>query len=339
MSSFTPAFGLQNPHIQTLLPRFVRRVPLFTPITQRITTPDDDFLDLAWTAQPEPSNSTEPLMILFHGLEGSFHSPYANGLLHAAKQQGWLAVMMHFRGCSEELNKQPRGYHSGEIEDARFFITWLRQQFPYRPFVAVGVSLGGNVLVNYLAHYGDKSELVAAQAISPPLDLASCSERIQQGFSKVYQQYLLSSMKRTTAKRIDHHPDKMPLSQQALDEIKTVWQFDNLITAPLHGFLNADDYYQRCSGINQLEKITSPLRIIHAKDDPFMTEAVIPKQTLPNNIEYDLLEKGGHVGFVGGTLFKPQFWLEHTVPQWFAKQLQTSQVKQPQPITLHEVAS
>ncbi|KJF95698.1 hydrolase [Photobacterium angustum] len=323
MSQFTPASGLQNPHIQTLLPRFVRRQPLFTPVTQRLTTPDDDFLDLAWTESP--TDDSKPLMILFHGLEGSFHSPYANGLLYAAKQQGWLGVMMHFRGCSGELNRQPRGYHSGEVNDARFFITWLREQFPQRPFIAVGVSLGGNMLINYLAKYGDDSDLVAAQAVSPPLNLASCSARIQQGFSKIYQQYLLSSMKRTMAKRITLHQDKMPITHQQLEAINTVWQFDQHITAPLHGFIDADDYYQRCSGLQQLNLISTPLRIIHAKDDPFMTESVIPSQPLPDNIDYNLYEKGGHVGFVSGSIFKPTFWLEHSVPTWFKTKLTTPQ--------------
>ncbi len=323
MSQFTPASGLQNPHIQTLLPRFVRRQPLFTPVTQRLTTPDDDFLDLAWTEAP--TDDSKPLMILFHGLEGSFHSPYANGLLYAAKQQGWLGVMMHFRGCSGELNRQPRGYHSGEVNDARFFITWLREQFPQRPFIAVGVSLGGNMLINYLAKYGEDSDLVAAQAVSPPLNLASCSARIQQGFSKIYQQYLLSSMKRTMAKRITLHQDKMPITHEQLDAINTVWQFDQHITAPLHGFIDADDYYQRCSGLQQLNLISTPLRIIHAKDDPFMTESVIPSQPLPSNIDYHLYEKGGHVGFISGSIFKPTFWLEHSIPTWFKTKLSTPQ--------------
>ena len=323
MSQFTPASGLQNPHIQTLLPRFVRRQPLFTPVTQRLTTPDDDFLDLAWTEAP--TDDSKPLMILFHGLEGSFHSPYANGLLYAAKQQGWLGVMMHFRGCSGELNRQPRGYHSGEVSDARFFITWLREQFPQRPFIAVGVSLGGNMLINYLAKYGEDSELVAAQAVSPPLNLASCSARIQQGFSKIYQLYLLSSMKRTMAKRIAVHQDKMPITHQQLDAINTVWQFDQHITAPLHGFIDADDYYQRCSGLQQLNLISTPLRIIHAKDDPFMTESVIPSQPLPDNIDYHLYEKGGHVGFISGSIFKPTFWLENSIPTWFKTKLTTPQ--------------
>ena len=323
MSQFTPASGLQNPHIQTLLPRFVRRQPLFTPVTQRLTTPDDDFLDLAWTEAP--TDDSKPLMILFHGLEGSFHSPYANGLLYAAKQQGWLGVMMHFRGCSGELNRQPRGYHSGEVSDARFFITWLREQFPQRPFIAVGVSLGGNMLINYLAKYGEDSELVAAQAVSPPLNLASCSARIQQGFSKIYQLYLLSSMKRTMAKRIAVHQDKMPITHQQLDAINTVWQFDQHITAPLHGFIDADDYYQRCSGLQQLNLISTPLRIIHAKDDPFMTESVIPSKPLPSNIDYHLYEKGGHVGFISGSIFKPTFWLENSIPTWFKTKLTTPQ--------------
>ncbi len=212
MQPFTAAIGLRNPHLQTLLPRFIRRQPLFTPTTQRLEMPDGDFVDLAWTEQPNLNNHHQPLMILLHGLEGSFNSPYANGLLMAAKQQGWLGVMMHFRGCSGELNRHPQSYHSGETNDVHFFIQWLRQQFPQRPFIAVGVSLGGNVLINYLATYPN-NELIAAQAISPPLNLASCSDRIQQGFSRIYQRYLLTSLKRTIAKKIDRQPHTMPVNQ------------------------------------------------------------------------------------------------------------------------------
>ncbi|MCD9529390.1 hydrolase [Photobacterium carnosum] len=321
MQPFTAPIGLRNPHLQTLLPRLIRRHPLFTPITQRLEMPDGDFVDLAWTEQPDLINHHQPLMILLHGLEGSFNSPYANGLLMAAKQQGWLGVMMHFRGCSGELNRHPQSYHSGDIKDVRFFIQWLRQQFPQRPLMAVGVSLGGNVLINYLAHYPDNSELIAAQAISPPLNLASCSHRIQQGFSRVYQHYLLTSLKRTVAQKIERHPHTMPINQQQLASINSVWQFDQAVTAPLHGFKNADDYYQRCSGLLQLAKITLPLRIIHAKDDPFMCRDVIPQHPLPTNIHYDLSATGGHVGFINGSLLKPQFWLEHTVPTWFQQQL------------------
>ncbi|MGF1681003.1 hydrolase [Photobacterium minamisatsumaniensis] len=319
MTPFKPASGLSNAHVQTLLPRFLRRKPLFTPITQRIETPDGDFLDLAWTAAPENSHKKQPVMILFHGLEGSFHSPYAHGLLNAAQQQGWLGVMMHFRGCSGEINRQPRGYHSGETNDAHFFIQWLRQQLPTQPFLAVGVSLGGNMLVNYLAEKGHQSELAAAQVISPPLDLAACSSRIQQGFSKIYQRYLLASMKRNLGKKISAQPEAMPLKQEQAASIRSLWQFDEEVTAPLHGFDDANDYYQRCSGLTKLATVTIPLRVIHAKDDPFMTADVIPSHPLPAHIEYDLCHHGGHVGFVSGSWHKPDFWLEHTVPEWFGQ--------------------
>lgn len=141
MTPFKPAFGLGNAHVQTLVSRFIRRKPLFEPIRERLELPDGDFVDLAWSEVPT-SNTSKPIFILFHGLEGSFDSPYANGLMHAFAKEGWLAVMMHFRGCSGEPNRLPRAYHSGETEDARFFIEHLTQRFPRQVKVAVGVSLG-----------------------------------------------------------------------------------------------------------------------------------------------------------------------------------------------------
>lgn len=179
-----------------------------------------------------------------------------------------------------------------------FFIKWLRQQFPDAPpFFAVGVSLGGNMLVNYLAETQNQSELVAAQVISPPpLNLASCSERIQQGFSRIYQQYLLGSMKKNLSLKIEALSDKMPIAAGQVELIRSLWQFDEQVTAPpLHGFKDADDYYQRCSGIGKLQQVKTRLRIIHAADDPFMTSSVIPTQPLPDNIDYHLSPYGGHV--------------------------------------------
>ena len=196
MDAFQPATGLKNPQLQTLLPRFIRRTPLFTPHRQRLNTPDGDFLDLAWTQPPEKVDDNQPIMVLFHGLEGSFDSPYANGLMHAFSQQSWLSVMMHFRGCSGKPNHRARAYHSGEVEDARFFLEQLNQQVPNETKVAVGISLGGNMLANYLAEYNQAPLLSAATIVSAPLDLSACSERIERGFSKVYKTYLLSSLKK-----------------------------------------------------------------------------------------------------------------------------------------------
>ncbi|WP_407331582.1 hydrolase [Enterovibrio sp. 27052020O] len=318
--NFEPMKWGRNPHVQTLLPRFVRRKALFEPIWQRIDTPDGDFLDLCWTEPPEQAQG-KPVVILFHGLAGCFYSPYANGLLNAFKQQGWLGVMMHFRGCSGLINRQPRSYHSGETSDARFMLEYIRERFPDVPRVATGVSLGGNMLVRYLAEFNHDPLIHAGCVISPPLDLAACSSRIQLGFSKVYQAYLLRSMNRTLSRKLERHPEIGHWKSGQKVKISTLYEFDKTVTAPLHAFESAEHYYQQCSGLDVLQNITTPLKVIHAKDDPFMTEAVIPTQPLPENIDYHLTEYGGHVGFVSGSLNAPEFWLEKEVPRWLAQHL------------------
>lgn len=319
MPHFVAASGLQNPHLQTLLPRLIRKKALFEPIWQTLDTPDGDFLDLAWSEDPETKEAkNKPIFILFHGLEGCFYSPYANGLMDAFAKQGWLSVMMHFRGCSGKPNHLARAYHSGETEDARWVLEYLRQQFPQQTIVAAGVSLGGNMLINYLADYRADPIVTAATVISAPLDLAACSQRIEQGFSKLYRRYLLSSLKHNALKK--HHllKGELGLSYHSIKRVTKLYEFDELITAPLHGFKNAQDYYQRCSGIHRLKEIRVPTQIIHAKDDPFMTDAVIPKFVLPSNIDYRLFAKGGHVGFLSGSLTKPEFWLEKALPAYYA---------------------
>lgn len=319
MTTFIAAKGLKNPHLQTLLPRLLRKQPLFSAEWQTLFTPDGDFLDLAWSEDwRTPHAQRKPLFVLFHGLEGSFKSPYANGLMHAFARQGWLSVMMHFRGCSGKPNHLARAYHSGETDDARFVLEYLRKQLPERPIVAVGVSLGGNMLANYLAQYRDDPIVTAATLISAPLDLAACSQRIEQGFSKVYRAYLLSSLKKNAIAKYPLLENALPLSPERIRAIAKLAEFDDVITAPLHGFHDAADYYQQCSGIKQLTQIRVPTQIIHAKDDPFMTEAVIPNFPLPDNIRYRLFEHGGHVGFLSGSWLKPYFWLEQVLPEYYA---------------------
>ncbi|MBD1565332.1 hydrolase [Vibrio sp. SA48] len=318
MTQFIAATGLKNPHLQTLIPRLLRKKARFEPLWQTLPTDDGDFLDLAWSEDRHSEQSkNKPLFILFHGLEGSFYSPYANGLMHAFAESGWLSAMMHFRGCSGKPNHLARAYHSGEIEDARFVLQYLREQHVGRPIVAVGISLGGNMLTNYLAEYHEDPIVDAATIVSAPLDLAACSQRIEQGFSKVYRDYLLSSLKSNALKK--HHllQDALNLSSCQINSIKKLYQFDDLITAPLHGFKDAHDYYQQCSGLHKLKQIRIPLQIIHAKDDPFMTDAVIPKFVLPENIDYRLFNQGGHVGFISGSALKPTFWLEQALPAYY----------------------
>ncbi|MEZ8356883.1 hydrolase [Vibrio sp. 10N.222.47.A9] len=323
MTIFTAAAGLSNPHLQTLVPRFIRKQALFSPQWQTLETPDGDFLDLAWSESPEgdtPSNearSNKPIFVLFHGLEGSFESPYANGLMNAFAKDGWLSVMMHFRGCSGKPNRLARAYHSGEVEDARFFLRHLHAQFPNNPKVAVGISLGGNMLANYLAEYADDPLLSAATIVSAPFDLACCSSRIERGFSKLYKKYLLNSLKSNALKKIKLLQEKLGITAETIKKIDKLYEFDERITAPLHGFKNAQDYYAQCSALPKLNKIKLPTQIIHAKDDPFMTDDVIPKFVLPDNIDYRLFQKGGHVGFITGSTLKPRFWLEEALPAYY----------------------
>ena len=318
---FTPMRWGSNPHLQTLFPRIVRRTPLFEPVWQRLNTPDGDFVDLCWTENPQ-YNKNKPIVVLFHGLSGGFNSPYANGLLHAFKAQNWLGVLMHFRSCSGSMNKKLKSYHSGETLDARFMLNYVKEHFPHLPRAAVGVSMGGNVLVRYLAQFNDDPLINAACVISPPLDLAACSERIQKGFSKVYQTYLLHSMTRSLKIKLTQYPEVGHWKSGQKIRISNLFEFDETVTAPINDFKNAKDYYQKCSGLPVLNKISTPLKVIHSNDDPFMTSAVIPSSPLPKNIEYHLTQQGGHVGFVSGTFKKPFFWLEKEVPRWLKPHLQ-----------------
>jgi len=318
MIKFNAAVGLNNPHLQTVMPRIIRNKPLFNAKWQTLKTPDGDFIDLAWSEDwTRHITKKKPIFVLFHGLEGHFNSPYANGLMHAFAQQGWLSVMMHFRGCSGKPNRMARAYHSGETDDPRLFLEQLRHQFPKQPKIAIGVSLGGNMLVNYLAKYNHDPIIDAATVISAPLDLAACSEKINQGFSKIYRNYLLHSLKKNALKKEAQLKKALNVSAQSIKKLKTLFDFDNKITAPLHGFKNAQDYYRQCSGINVINNVVIPLQVIHAQDDPFMTQDVIPNFPLNNNIHYRLFKQGGHVGFLSGSLAKPIFWLEHAMPNYY----------------------
>ncbi len=316
MTPFEPAKGLRNAHLQTLFPRLIRQRPVAPGYAERLDTPDGDFVDLMWS-EPIPKRSNKPIFVLFHGLEGSYSSPYANGLMSAFAKQGWLGVMMHFRGCSGEVNRRARAYHSGETEDARHFLQTLRLRFPHNPIAVVGISLGGNMMVNYLAKYANDPLIDAAAVVSAPLDLQCCAQRIEQGFSKVYRNHLLGSLKRNALAKMDLLQQELSVTKQHIASLQRLSDFDDAITAPLHGYSNANHYYQECSGLGKLTDVRTPLLVIHAKDDPFMTDDVIPRFSLPDHVEYRLSEHGGHVGFVTGSIARPRFWLESALPSHF----------------------
>ncbi|WP_447158873.1 hydrolase [Salmonella enterica] len=188
---FIPMRGIRNRHLQTMLPRLIRRKVKFNAHWQRLELPDGDFVDLAWSEDPQQAKY-KPRLVVFHGLEGSLNSPYAHGLIEAAQKRGWLGVVMHFRGCSGEPNRLNRIYHSGETEDGAWFLRWLQREFGAVPTAAVGYSLGGNMLACLLAKEGRDIPIEAAVIVSAPFVLEACSYHMDKGFSRVYQRYLLN---------------------------------------------------------------------------------------------------------------------------------------------------
>lgn len=319
LQRFSSPWWARNGHVQTILAKYLQRVAIAYQ-SQRLELPDGDFVDLAWGLPRLPD--CRPLVVLFHGLEGCVESHYAKGMMAAVHARGWQPVLMHFRGCSGVPNRALKAYHSGAIEDPHYLLQQLASRFPGRPLAAIGYSLGGNMLVNYLAERGD-TPLSCAAVVSAPLQLAACAERIDQGFSRVYQRYLLSRMKHNWQQRLARHPTQA--WSGSLAQIRSLKQFDDMITAPVHGFKDADDYYRRCSGLDKLNAIITPTLVIHAADDPFMSAAVIPDPaSLPAAVHYELSQTGGHVGFMQGPPWRPRFWLEQRIPDWLASHWPTS---------------
>lgn len=318
--AFKPAWWLTNPHLQTIAPKYFRKSLNINVIKQTLETPDNDFIDLAWTELPTSSN--KPIVLILHGLEGSIDSHYAKGMMIAIKASGWIGLLMHFRGCSGRPNRKAPSYHSGQTQDVSFLVDHLGQTLPDRLKAAIGFSLGGNVLTKYLAEFPN-SPIKAAAVICAPLNLASCSQRINRGASKIYQRYLINMLKQSTLKKIQ----MKLLPQFAKEEVlalKTIYDFDNLVTAPINGYKDAEDYYRKASGQSVIGEIKHPMLIIHAKDDPFLShEDIININKKNDNISFEICSHGGHVGFISGkSPFKPVYWLEQRVPNFLKAYLQ-----------------
>lgn len=311
--------GFSNAHMQTLLP-FLLKKSVHKKFTQQTLELDDgDFLDLSWLGQPEDG---KPIAVLFHGLEGSTDSHYVKTIMQSFQQQGWTGLLMHFRGCSHRLNRLPRFYHSGETGDARYLLEWLKQNYPESHLAAVGVSLGGNMLLKLQAEYGNDSPLKAAVSICAPVQLASCAKRLDDGVSKIYQRHLIKQLNRKLYRKADliDYEKLIGLNKRDIKHIKTFWQFDDRVTAPLHGFKDVHDYYGRSSAKQYLKDIRKPTLMIHALDDPFMLQDAVPDVSeLSESIDLELCEHGGHIGFVSGSLRHPSFWLQQRIPQYIKK--------------------
>ncbi|MCL1079534.1 hydrolase [Parashewanella spongiae] len=312
-TAFKPVWWARNSHIQTILPLLTKvKSPALT--RQRLNTHDGDFVDLDWLSQPERN---KPIVVIIHGLEGSAQSHYARRMLMACQQQSICAVVHHHRSCSGEPNQLARSYHSGDTQDVTGTLKFINDTYPNSPIWAVGYSLGGNVLCKYLGEKQSQSLIQRAVIISAPLQLNACAKRLESGFSKVYQSYLIKQLQQKTINKITHPilGEHMPISKNEVSALRTFYQFDDKVTAPLHGFAGVDDYYHRASGLPFIANIAVPTLIIHAQDDPFMTADVIPNpEQLSPLVEYELQPYGGHVGFIqGGKPWRPNFYLEPRV--------------------------
>jgi len=318
ISQFKPAWWMTNRHVQTIMPRFFRPFHHTRYELEQLDTPDGDFIELAWSL---PHNETAPLAVVLHGLEGNINSFYAKGMMKALKKQGYAVVLMHFRNCSTEVNRLPRAYHSGDTADLAFFINHLKQQYPDRAMVAVGFSLGGNVLAKYLGEENTNCPLNAAAVVSAPYDLSSSSDVIRKSLGKIYQKYLLDRMKKSMQRKLPQIKQQIPITTDQLMNIDDLLEFDNQLTAPLHGFENAHDYYRKASAMPYLKDIAVPTLIIHSKDDPMLSIKAVPsRQDVSEHVTLRISDKGGHVGFISGkNPFKPIFWLEKAVPCYFGQ--------------------
>lgn len=312
--TFTPACWLKNPRAQTIWPVFTSSRLSIPLKKQKVELPDGDFIELVWGAS-NADHSDKPIVLILHGLGGDINSAYAKSFMSSFSQANWRPVFMHFRGAGEEANRLDRAYHSGDTEDVAFVVNVLSKQS--KEIAAVGVSLGGNVLLKWLGQTGESNPLKAAVAVSVPFELQSSVDHMSTGFSRAYQSRLLRSLRFYINRKFKNRP--APFDMQLANKARTFWEYDNVVTAPLHGFRDADHYYAESSSRQYLAGICVPTLIIHAKDDPFVPITAIPSQDeVSNSTTLQITDFGGHVGFISSNgVFKTENWLDKRIPAYF----------------------
>jgi predicted alpha/beta-fold hydrolase len=364
-TTFRPAWWLPGPHLQTLAARLLRSWLRIEYRRERLELDDGDFLDLDWVSDEGSDSHDRPVVIVLHGLEGSADSGYARQLYRELSAHGLQAVGLNFRGCSGEPNRLHRAYHSGETGDLDYVVRLLRARYPGRPLGAVGVSLGGNVLLKYLGEKGARQGgqggwgggwtdeemeemkgkggkemstaaaaesagppggaegpgVTAAVALSVPYNLSAGADYIERGFSKTYRAFLVRKLQRKVRAKAGLLNDKVDVARALA--ARTFREFDQAVIVPIHGFEDAEDYYQRSSSAQFLESIATPTLLIHSLDDPFLPPAAVPTGIEVKNphVRTEFTRRGGHVGFVGGQPWAPVFWGESLAAEFLAAQL------------------
>ena len=305
----TPGW-LPNGHLQTIYPALCIRRPPVPYRRERWTAPDGDFVDIDFVdGQPGA-----PFVVLFHGLEGSSGSHYARALMAAVVARGWSGAVPHFRGCSGAPNLAPRFYHSGDAAEIDWVLRRLRPRASGKLYAA-GVSLGGNALLRWLGEYQHEAELLdAAASISAPLDLAQGGIALSNGINRLYTRMFLQTLKPKCLAKLEQFPGLF--DRDALLAARNLHDFDNVVTAPLHGYRDADDYWDRSSAKHILHDITVPTLVLNARNDPFLPGQHLP-QTAASSVQLEYPAHGGHVGFAAGGLPGHLDWLPRRLLHFF----------------------
>ena len=314
MSAYAAPGWLPGGHLQTLYASLVPppRVPLER---ARWDTPDGDFIDVDFAGDPGAAR----LMVLFHGLEGSSDSHYSRALAGAAAAAGWRFAMPHFRGCSGAPNRKPRAYHSGDSEE----IDWVLREFfsSNENLFAAGVSLGGNALLKWLGEQGGEAKKIVrrAAAVSAPVDLAASGRALDRGLNRLlYTRHFLSTLKPKSLAKLEVFPGIYDGAR--LRAARSFREFDGIVTAPLHGFRDTDDYWSRASSAPWLERIRVPTLMINARNDPFLPERelIAATRSVPPDVVLEFPRTGGHAGFVVGSFPGRQSWLARRLLEFFS---------------------
>jgi predicted alpha/beta-fold hydrolase len=297
--TFEPAWWVRGGHAQTLWGKFFRPRPPLSTRAERWDTPDGDFLDI----HRLDATPGAPRLVFLHGLEGTIRSHYVSGFFSEARKRGWGADLLIFRGCGDEPNRVRRMYHSGETTDLAFVIDRVRAEHPDSPLLLAGVSLGGNVMLKYLGERGSAAQGIrGAVAISVPFDLERGCRHISQGFSRVYDRHFLKTLRVKALAKLERFPGSF--DREALERCESIYDFDDAVTAPVHGFESAHDYYSRSSSLGFIERVRIPTLLLSAVDDPFLPPAVLDQvreiATRNAKLTLEFPAHGGHVGFVAG---------------------------------------
>ena len=312
--TYRAPWWLRNRHAQTIWGRVFKRVRRIATREEIIATPDGDRLELHHLDAVPGA----PHVLLLHGLEGSRDSHYVDGMLAEAAARGWSATLIVFRGCGTAPNDAPRFYHSGETSDLDFVFTELRRRSPGSFFVA-GVSLGGNVLLKWLGERRELPEVRAAATVSVPFDLEAGARHIAQGFARVYDRHFVRSLRRKALAKLERQP--AIFDGERAKRARTIFDFDESVTAPVHGFADARDYYSKSSALGFLDRIRVPTLLLSSRDDPFLPRAVLDEverraQRNPA-LRVEFHDTGGHVGFVTGSPLRPFYYAEWRVFRFF----------------------